>query len=80
MLLCQQCKKPSWPLILGLCQKCAPEIHERWHELYTAANTLCDEYEAETGIKALSNWAAFEAWCDIESCSCDVKERARGKQ
>ena len=60
---CKQCHRQEGVLIGGVCSKCGPDIHAEWQARANAHDALAERYYAETGIKPLANWNAFEDWC-----------------
>ena len=63
MLSCLTCGEEAF-LVRGLCQPCAPLIHENWRTRVDLYATLAIMFERETGRSALEDWYGFEAWME----------------
>lgn len=71
-MLCRQCFRDA-SLIRGLCDQCAPQLHQQHARAMSAVNSLTDRFKLETGKDALAHWYEYEAW--VES---NIEDRSVG--
>jgi len=63
MFTCSKCHRSAF-LVHGLCRQCAPDLHSQTTD-WAPYNALCDQYERETGTRAVDDWEGFDDWCRV---------------